>query len=138
MTKLNIGAKLKKIREARKLTQVEFAELIGSSQATYQRIERGETNVDAEELFRYAEKLEVPIMDFFQDNITFHNHYEGDLGKIINYNTAPELEEQIKTIENEFLKEKIKLLEENKKLLEENNILLREIYNHKQADIKES
>jgi len=46
--KLKLGQKLLQERENRKMTQAEFAELLGMSQSTYARLERNESKADLE------------------------------------------------------------------------------------------
>lgn len=131
MRELSIGLKLKKIREANRKTQVEFAELLGVSPASYQRIERGETGLDVEELLRFAEILSIPIMDFLEDRITFNQLNENGSGVInnaCNYHSSQSESELALSIENKFLKEKIGYLEAHIKRLEENYETLAQLY----------
>ena len=51
------GEMLRMLREQRKLTQVEVAELLGVSHTTISKIERGEWNFTVNFLFAYIEKL---------------------------------------------------------------------------------
>ncbi|WP_322354811.1 helix-turn-helix transcriptional regulator [Paratractidigestivibacter sp.] len=59
------GANLRKFREARGMTQEQFAELCGISRAYYGRIERGEHSATIEMCDNIASALGVHISDLF-------------------------------------------------------------------------
>jgi transcriptional regulator with XRE-family HTH domain len=75
--KLRIGTKLLMIREERRLTQAEMADLLALSTSAYQRLERGESQCDFAQLTRFSEILNIPIQEFLPDTVAFHNHNEG-------------------------------------------------------------
>jgi len=56
---------LKRIREARRLTQTQLAEAIGANQATISKIERGEGNPTLDVINRIATALHVHPSDLF-------------------------------------------------------------------------
>jgi DNA-binding XRE family transcriptional regulator len=55
----NFGTNLRKIRDARNLSQEQLAELCGVHRTFIGRIERGETNITLLTLFKVAKALEV-------------------------------------------------------------------------------
>jgi transcriptional regulator with XRE-family HTH domain len=70
---MQIGYKIKKIRDDRKFSQSEMAELLGISQYAYSRLERDETPVVIDDLIKYAKSLNVPVQEFLPDSINVHN-----------------------------------------------------------------
>src|SRR6516225_8162158 len=67
MTTNLIGARIKALREERKLSQDELARLFGfKDRQTVSAIETGERRVSAEELLLAVEKLGAPL-DYFTD-----------------------------------------------------------------------
>jgi transcriptional regulator with XRE-family HTH domain len=54
---------LKKIREARHLSQSQMAEKLDKTQSAYARIEIGDTKIDVETLQKFAEKTEMSMVD---------------------------------------------------------------------------
>jgi transcriptional regulator with XRE-family HTH domain len=77
---MHIGHKIKKIRDERKFSQAEMAEILGMSQSAYSRMERDETPVVMDDLVRYAKTLEVPINEFFPDFINVQNVHDQAKG----------------------------------------------------------
>lgn len=63
--KLRVGARLRDIRNERGLTQERLAELIDRSVDAVSAIERGRALPSFETLEKLADRLEVPIRDFF-------------------------------------------------------------------------
>ena len=66
---MNIGDNIKKIRELKNYTQEHVALELGLSQATYARIESGETIPKIDRLQRIAEILEVDISTLLNSNV---------------------------------------------------------------------
>ena len=62
---LALGRELRRLREARDLTQEELAERAGLHPNYIGRIERGESNVGVKALFRLARGLKVSAGQFF-------------------------------------------------------------------------
>jgi transcriptional regulator with XRE-family HTH domain len=81
--KFKVGNKLQEIREDRKLTQAEFAELIGMSPSAFSRLERNETQADFEFISKTAEMLNVPLHEFLPDNLSFYNYHHGGAGGVV-------------------------------------------------------
>lgn len=76
--KTRIGHRLLQVREERKLSQTEMADLLGLSQSSYSRLERNEATVELEDMVRYAKTLGVPVQDFLPE--TLNVHYENHQG----------------------------------------------------------
>jgi transcriptional regulator with XRE-family HTH domain len=62
---LQIGSKIRAIREAQQISQEQMAMHAGLDRAYYGRIERGEVNVAALNLLKIAEALKTEVGDFF-------------------------------------------------------------------------
>jgi len=62
-----LGQQIRRLREAKRISQEECAALAGLDRAYYGGIERGERNVAAENLIRIAVALEVEVGDLFPD-----------------------------------------------------------------------
>lgn len=75
--RIKLSSKLLSIREQRRLSQTEMAELLSLSTSAYQRLERGETSCDMQQLVKFSEVLQVPIQDLLPDTVTLNNHNEG-------------------------------------------------------------
>ena len=74
---MNIGQKIKKVRELRNYTQEFLASELGFAQETYSKIESGRTKVSIQRLELIANILKVNINDLlnFDDNYVFHNSF---------------------------------------------------------------
>ena len=59
------GLRLREIRANRRMTQEEFAELVGMSVDFLSLIERGRNAPSFETLDRIAKKLKLPVADLF-------------------------------------------------------------------------
>ncbi|MFN4910689.1 MAG: helix-turn-helix domain-containing protein, partial [Flavobacteriales bacterium] len=57
METLNIGTKIKKLRELKNLTQEHMASVIGVTQSAYSRMEMGDTEITYSKLERIAGEL---------------------------------------------------------------------------------
>ena len=62
---LDIGTRIKQLREERRITGKDLAERIGLSPSQMTRIEKGQRRVDSEVIQRLAEALELPPAAFF-------------------------------------------------------------------------
>lgn len=61
-----ITKRLKSLRESRKLTQNEMAELLHMSEQNYARIERGRYKSSLYFILTFCSKLDITIQDFFK------------------------------------------------------------------------
>lgn len=64
---VQFGNVLSKIRESRKMSQEEFAELCGISRAYYGRIERGEYSTTLKQCQKVAEATGLTMAELFED-----------------------------------------------------------------------
>ena len=97
----NVGAGIKKIREARKIKQFELAEKLNMEPSNLTRIESGYQFPKEENLQKIADKLEVQVKDLF--DFSKNNSRDELKSEIISYT------EQFSTKELKFLCELIKL-----------------------------
>ena len=72
---MEIGQKIKKIRELRNYTQEYMAECLGISQVSYSHIESGQTKLDIQRMEQIANILEIdPMLLFnFDENLVLNN-----------------------------------------------------------------
>jgi transcriptional regulator with XRE-family HTH domain len=117
---MEIGNKIKKVRELRNYTQDYMAEKLNMSQAGYSKIERDEVDVNFEKIERISEILGITpsALVGFDEKYVFHNYSQTTNSFGINqdagFNQARQLyEEQIL-----LLKDKIKYLEEKIEFLQ--------------------
>ncbi|MCT4507907.1 MAG: helix-turn-helix domain-containing protein [Tepidibacter sp.] len=61
-----IGAKIKSIRESKKMSQEELGKKVNINQTLISRIERGERCIKANEIILLAQALEVDISQLLQ------------------------------------------------------------------------
>lgn len=81
-----LGPRLKALRKARGLTQLQLADLMQKSVETISNFERGKTIPSLLTLDRLAERLHVPMKDFFEETDAVQ--------------AEPELSEAAQTIRN--------------------------------------
>ena len=62
----SIGARLRRLRKQRRLTQSELARQIGIQQSDLSRMEKGEYRVSLDNLFRILAVFDVDVAEFFQ------------------------------------------------------------------------
>lgn len=66
---VQFGKILRRVREGRKMSQEEFAEMCGISRAYYGRIERGEHSVTLELCQKISEATGLSFSELFEDII---------------------------------------------------------------------
>lgn len=97
---MNLGYKIRKMRELRGYKQEYMADSLGITQNSYGKIESGETKLSVERLKKIAEILGtgVETIKNFDENIVFNiNHQQGgNAGYITIHNTFDEI---LKTFE---------------------------------------
>ncbi len=105
---MEIGTKIKKVRELRNYTQEYMADRLNISQSTYSRFEKDDSDLTLSQLNKIAEVLEVKPNDLisFDEKYVFNNY--GEIK-----------ENQYGNIQNQFPIEMKKLYENNIKLLED-------------------
>jgi transcriptional regulator with XRE-family HTH domain len=131
-TNMQVGQKIKKIRELRNFTQEYLATRLNISQESYSKIEANKTKVSTERLEQIATILEVSIFELmtFDDKYVFNNYNNAvnaiqtsakENAKVIFFNQAEsekqlyerlieELKKQVERLEkeNDFLKDLLK------------------------------
>lgn len=120
--RFKVGEKLLMLRNERRMTQEEMAELLSLSTSAYARVERNEVQPDFDFITRTAERLDVPLSRFLPDTLHFNNaHHNGQGGVVFgnfyyyanpdqsNVDIENERAQYLATIEN--LKQRISLLE---------------------------
>ena len=72
---MEIGTKIRKIRELKGFSQENMAEELGMSVTGYGKIERNEVSVNVDKLLKIAEIFQIGIEQIigFDDNIAFNN-----------------------------------------------------------------
>lgn len=120
METLNVGNKIKKLRELRNFTQDYMADALQMSQAGYGKIERDETDISLSRLQQIAEVLKVGLNDligFDEKMIIFgamNTHAAANNGIFLgkdNFDNERKLyEDQIKQLKEDksFLQEMLK------------------------------
>lgn len=69
---MNVGNKIKLIRESRNLTQEYVADAVGMSQANYSKIESNQSKLSFNKLEQIAEVLEVDVIKLLQVEDNWH------------------------------------------------------------------
>jgi transcriptional regulator with XRE-family HTH domain len=110
---MEIGTKIRQIRELKGLSQEKMANELGLSLTGYSKIERNELSLNYEKLLKISEILKVNIENLigFEKKIAFNNFNNTVEQQIGAYNCPIELQQ--------LYEDKIKLLEDKIKLLEE-------------------
>jgi transcriptional regulator with XRE-family HTH domain len=114
--KIHVGNRLLAIREERKLTQQEMAELLSMSLSSYARLEKNQVSPSIEEMMRYSQNLNVPFQDLLPDSITINNKSENQSGGVVFLSVASNTNNYYGT--DSILSEKDKEIEALKKELE--------------------
>jgi transcriptional regulator with XRE-family HTH domain len=113
METLNIGTKIKKLRELKNLTQEHMASVIGITQSAYSRMELGETEITYSKLVRIAGELGMKPEDViaFNESMVFNvMHNQTGNGLIIQNNTLVNEERDLYKLQIETLKEEVAYL----------------------------
>ncbi len=118
MDNLNIGTKIKKLRELKNLTQEHMASVIGVTQSAYSRLELGETEITYSKLERIAGELGMKPEEViaFNESMVFNvMHNQTGNGLIIQNNALINEERDLFKQQIETLKEEVAYL---KKILD--------------------
>ena len=116
---LQIGQKIKKLRELRNFTQSHMAEELGLSQSAYSKLELGETEITYNKLERVAEVLGMrpeEVISFNESMVFNVMHNQTGNGFVINNNQLTEAERHLYEEQISILKEEVSYL---KRLLEQ-------------------
>lgn len=116
---MEIGTKIRKLRELKGLSQENMAYELDMSIAGYGKIERNEVSVNYDKLLKISETLNVRIEDIigFDEKVAFNNFNSKIQQQIGRYTYADEIKL--------LYEDKIKLLEDKIILLEELNRTLK-------------
>ena len=111
---MDIGTKIRKMRELRNFTQEHMADLLKVSQSTYSRFEKDDSDLTISQIEKISEILEVKVEDLinFNDKLVFNNYSSN------NANQAHIINQYMNDNERRLYEDKIKLLEEKIELLE--------------------
>jgi transcriptional regulator with XRE-family HTH domain len=104
---------IRKIRELNSLSQEQTAELLDKTQSAYARIERGATKIDLETLEKFAEVMNMTIIDV----LTYPEKYINL--KEINKSESETIKTFIQIELNQEKKEKVLNLLFDKKIVDE-------------------
>ena len=113
METLNIGTKIKKLRELKNLTQEHMASVIGVTQSAYSRMELGETEITYSKLVRIAGELGMKPEEViaFNESMVFNvMHNQTGNGLIIQNNALNNEERELYKLQIETLKEEVAYL----------------------------
>lgn len=113
METLNIGTKIKKLRELKNLTQEHMATVIGVTQSAYSRLEMGETEITYSKLERIAGELGMKPEEViaFNESMVFNvMHNQTGNGLIIQNNSLNNEERELYKQQIESLKEEVNYL----------------------------
>ena len=113
---MNLGNKIKKLRELKDFTQEHLAEKLGITQSNYSKIEKGTIDIQYSKLEEIAKILDVTVEDIIGFNMVFNlkNNKKAN-GVVINQISQNEKKlyaeyiEALK-VENSYLKSMIEKL----------------------------
>lgn len=119
-----IGSKLKRLREDKRYSQQEIANLLDISQKTYSNFESDKSKPSITQLVKLSEYLEFDLLEVLKEqglvlNQKHNNFNDNSNGIVLNNNDSNklilQLETRIKDLQeiNQLLKDKIHLLENN-------------------------
>ncbi len=110
---INIGQKIKKIRELRNFTQQHMAQELGVTQSAYSKMEMGESDITYKKLEHISSILGIPVDEIvtFNDQMVFNvMHNQTGNGLVVNKGISDQeralYEDQIQFLkeQNEYLK----------------------------------
>lgn len=116
---MEIGTRIRKIREIKGLSQENVAAELDMSITGYGKIERNEVSVNIDKLSKIGKVLQLSIEDIigFDENVAFNN-FNSTIDKQIGRYLMPEEMKDLYEENIRLLKEKITYLEEKIKDLE--------------------
>lgn len=112
-TKMSIGSKVRKYREAKNYSQEELALILEVAQTTISNIESDKNIPNAILLCKIAKTLEVGLDELFENSKSTVNHIKrnnGFVGNHNNNNTVFTLSEKIIELYEERLREKNEII----------------------------
>lgn len=110
---MEIGTKIRKVREIKGLSQENLADELGMSVTGYGKIERNEVGINYDKLLKIAEILNVSIENIigFDDKVAFNN-FNNTIEQQIGYYSMPVEMKKLYEDKISLLEEKIELLTE--------------------------
>jgi transcriptional regulator with XRE-family HTH domain len=96
--KNTIGYRIRKLREAKDLSQENIAFELGLSRSAYNKIETGTTSPNTNRLQEIAKVLKVDITEFFKDSKAFGKAEDPKLQ--YGFATKSDIEEMMKVIQS--------------------------------------
>lgn len=111
--KMNLGVKIKKLRELKNYTQDYMASQLGISQGAYSRMELGESEVAYSRLEKISEILDIKPEDIitFNESMVFNlMHNQTSNGLVIQNNLLNNKERELYESQIETLKAEIAFL----------------------------
>jgi transcriptional regulator with XRE-family HTH domain len=112
--KYNIGAKIKKIRLRKGLSQIEMATLLNMTQSAYSRIETDGVNIIFEQIISIAYITNAALHEFFPDDLAEIQQINFRMQMQDYYNEIQSLKKEV-AYQKDLNKE---LIERNKELKE--------------------
>lgn len=73
---MNVGYKIKSLREAKNIARKKVAFELGMSEEGYAKIERNEVDLNTEKLLKISQIIDVPINKFFENECTVINNQD--------------------------------------------------------------
>lgn len=111
---MEIGTKIRKVRELRNYTQEYMAEKLDVSQSSYSRYEKDEGNLTLAELEKISAILGMKVEDLinFDEKMIFNNYGTAqDQSFSVNYQSVSDKERELYEKTIKLLEDKIKYLE---------------------------
>jgi transcriptional regulator with XRE-family HTH domain len=108
---MDIGIKIRQLREAKNIKQQEIAEFLGIAQSAYNLLENGKRKISTDELLKIAEMLQVSIIDFFkQDGGIVYSIQHDNQNPVNNQNFHSDKFDNERLIYEKLLQEKTAII----------------------------
>ncbi len=116
---MDLGLKIKKIRESKNYTQGYMSNKLNISQNTYSKIETGGIKLTVDRLKQISEVLDIAVEDILNNETQTYNFHNSNIDKFYGYiETLHEDNKELFQTTINLLNEQIKHLKsENEKLL---------------------
>lgn len=116
---MDLGVKIKKIRESKNYTQEYMSNQLNISQNTYSKIETGGIKLTVDRLKQISDVLDVTIEDIMNNETQTFNFHNSNIDKFYGYiETLHEDNKELQQTTIKLLNEQITYLKsENEKLL---------------------
>jgi len=116
---MDLGLKIKKIRESKNYTQGYMSNKLNISQNTYSKIETGGIKITVDRLKQISEVLDVAVEDIMNNEIQTYNFHNSNIDKFYGYieTLHEDNKELLQTTINLLNEQIVYLKSENEKLL---------------------